>query len=82
MAEYPETRITDDGTVRIPTTVRERLGVEPGDRLRWRVTDDDQLRVEIVRQEYGAFEDAPSANLGGDSLDSYDAAGYESDERE
>lgn len=59
-----ETRVEDDYAVRIPERVRERLGVSPGDKLRWVVTDEGDLSVEMVEQEYGVFEDAEPVSLG------------------
>lgn len=32
--------------------------------VRWNVTEDGELEVEVVRQEYGVFEDAPVVSLG------------------
>lgn len=59
-----ETTVEDDCTVRIPERVRERLDVDPGDKIRWLVTDEGELSVEVVQQEYGVFEDAETVSLG------------------
>jgi len=59
-----ESKVEDDNAVRIPTRVRDQLDVSPGDRVRWNVTDDGELTVEVVEQEYGVFEDAPVVSLG------------------
>lgn len=59
-----ETTVEDDWTVRIPERVRERLDVDPGDKIRWVVTDEGELSVEVVEQEYGVFEDAKTVSLG------------------
>lgn len=72
-----ETAVNDSGMVTLPAAVRRQLDIEPGDKIRWSVGDDGDLRVEVVRERYGAFEDAPTADLGDDSLDSYDEGGYE-----
>ena len=59
-----ETTVEDDCTVRIPERVRERLDIDPGDKIRWLVTDEGELTVEVVEQEYGVFEDAETVSLG------------------
>jgi bifunctional DNA-binding transcriptional regulator/antitoxin component of YhaV-PrlF toxin-antitoxin module len=66
--------------VTIPAPLRRRLDIEAGDKLRWRVGDDGDLSVEIVRQRYGAFEDDDlKAEMGGDSLETHDLSGSEKD---
>ncbi len=40
----------------IPAHIRRRLEIEDGDLLRWKVID-GELRVEIVRQRLGVFDD-------------------------
>lgn len=72
-----ETTVSERGMVTIPVDVRRRLDIDSGDKLRWEVDEDGNLGVEIVRQQYGAFDDAPTAELGGDSLETHDHAGYE-----
>ena len=41
----------------IPEEVRRKLDIEDGDRLRWRLTDEDVVEVEVVRRELGSFHD-------------------------
>ena len=41
----------------IPDEVRHKLGIEDGDRLRWRLTDEDVVEVEVVQRESGTFHD-------------------------
>lgn len=41
----------------IPAGIRHELGIDDGDQLRWEVTDDGRLRVEVVQQEVGSFAD-------------------------
>lgn len=77
-----ETTVSDRGMVTIPADVRRRLDIDAGDKLRWEVDEEGNLGVEIVRQRYGAFDDAPTAELGGDSLETHDHAGYERDTEE
>jgi len=74
-----ETKVSDRGMVTIPASLRRRLDIEPGDKLRWDVGEDGDLSVEIVRQRYGAFEgDDLKAPMGGDGNETYDIAGHES----
>lgn len=72
-----ETKVSDRGMVTIPAAIRRRLDIEPGDRLRWEVTDEGGLRAEVVRQRFGAFDGAPTADLGGDGLETHDLTGDE-----
>ncbi len=75
-----ETKVSDRGMVTIPAALRQRADIEPGDKLRWEVTDDGELRVEVRRQRYGAFEDDDlKADLGGDGDETHDLAGREVD---
>jgi AbrB family looped-hinge helix DNA binding protein len=52
-----ETTMTDHGGATVPAEVRDRLDIEPGDKLRWRLEDDGTLTVEVKRQREGSFED-------------------------
>lgn len=72
-----ETRVSDRGMVTIPAAVRHRLDIEPGDRLRWEVSDGGGLRVEVVRQRFGAFDGAETAEFGGDAVETHDLSGAE-----
>lgn len=64
--------------VTIPASLRRRLDIEAGDKLRWETNEEDNLSVEVVRQRYGAFaDDDMKADLGGDSLETHDTAGYD-----
>lgn len=75
-----ETKVSDRGMVTIPASLRRRLDIEAGDKLRWDVDGDDNLSVEVVRQRYGAFEgDDLKAPLGGDGLETHDLTGHEDD---
>jgi len=75
-----ETKVSDRGMVTIPASLRRRLDIEAGDKLRWHVDDEGDLSVEIVRQRYGAFEDDDmKAPMGGNSLETHDLAGHEDD---
>lgn len=79
--DAPEvTTVSDRGMVTIPASLRRRLDIEAGDKLRWEADDDGTLSVEVVRQRYGAFEDDElKAPLGGDGLETHDLAGHEED---
>ena len=75
-----ETTVSDRGMVTIPASLRRRLDIEAGDKLRWHIDENDGLNVQVVRQRYGAFaDDNFKADLGGDGLETHDLTGYESD---
>jgi AbrB family looped-hinge helix DNA binding protein len=75
-----ETKVSDRGMVTIPADLRQRLDIEPGDKLRWKTDEEGNLSVEVVKQRYGAFEDDDlKAPMGGDGLETHDLAGYEED---
>ena len=63
-----------------PASLRYRLAIEPGDKLRWDTDDAGNLSVEIVRQRYGAFEgDDLKALMDGDGQETHELAGHEED---
>jgi len=75
-----ETKVSDRGMVTIPASLRRRLDIEAGDKLRWDTDDEGNLSVEIVRQRYGAFDgDDLKASMGGDGQETHDLAGHEGD---
>jgi len=75
-----ETTVSDRGMVTIPASLRRRLDIEAGDKLRWHIDEEGELSVEVVRQRYGAFEnDEMKAPMGGDGLETHDLTGYEED---
>jgi len=77
---FGETTVSDSGMVTIPSSLRERLDIEAGDKLRWDVDEEGNLAVEVVKQAYGAFEnDDLKADLGGDNLETHNLAGHGSD---
>jgi antitoxin component of MazEF toxin-antitoxin module len=41
----------------IPARIRQELDIDDGDHLRWHVEDDGSLRVEVVQQQSGTFDD-------------------------
>ena len=54
-----ESTIDDSYETTIPAPIRAALddALEPGDTVRW-VISDGELSVEVIHEEYGAFEDA------------------------
>jgi bifunctional DNA-binding transcriptional regulator/antitoxin component of YhaV-PrlF toxin-antitoxin module len=50
-----ETTVNDSYSITVPAVVRKQAGIEAGDKLRWRVDDQGDLSVEVVKQRYGAF---------------------------
>jgi len=52
-----ETTVNERGSVTVPASVRRSADIEAGDKLRWTVTDDGNISVEVVKQRYGAFSD-------------------------
>jgi AbrB family looped-hinge helix DNA binding protein len=59
-----ETKVSDRGMVTIPANLRQRLDIEPGDKLRWTMDDEDNLSVEIVHQREGVFDDFEPVDAG------------------
>ena len=60
----PETKVSDRGMVTIPASLRRRLDIEPGDKLRWTIDEDRGLSVEIVHQREGVFDDFEPVDAG------------------
>lgn len=58
------TTINDHYSVTVPAAIRRRLDVQPGDKLDWRVTDDGDLTVEVVKQRRGAFDGFEAVDMG------------------
>jgi len=59
-----ETKVSDQGMVTIPASLRRRLDIEPGDKLRWTIDEDRGLSVEIVHQREGVFDDFEPVDAG------------------
>lgn len=72
-----EGRVSGD-QVAIPASVRRELDIEDGDVFRWRVVD-GELRVEVIRQRQGVFEDFEPGESDEpvDSVEAHDAFGLE-----
>ena len=62
-----ESRITANGQTTLPEAVREALGVQPGDRVRYTVLD-GEVRIRAIRpiqRLFGVLSyDGPPATLG------------------
>ncbi len=74
-----ETKVSDSGVVTVPANIRQRLDIEPGDKIRWSTDDEGNLTVEVVRERYGAFEDFEPVPMGGGGSETHDLAGHEDD---
>lgn len=59
-----ETTVSDRYAVTIPSEIRHRLDIEPGDNIRWRVTESGELTVEVIKQRYGVFSDFEPVDMG------------------
>lgn len=65
----------------IPAHIRRAFGIEDGDELRWWI-EGDELRVEVVEEEYGVFDDFEPGSSEGeeiDVVDEHDRFGIEED---
>jgi AbrB family looped-hinge helix DNA binding protein len=76
MGATDETTVSERGGVTIPSEIRERFDIEPGDKIRWTV-DDGAVRVEVVHQREGVFDDFEPAPMGGDGASAHDTTGAE-----
>lgn len=47
-----------------PPEIRDRLDLESGDRIRWRVGAGGELSAEVVEERYGARDDVESIDIG------------------
>jgi bifunctional DNA-binding transcriptional regulator/antitoxin component of YhaV-PrlF toxin-antitoxin module len=59
-----ETTVNESYSVTVPAAVRRAARVEAGDKLRWQVDEDGSLSVELVKQQYGAFDDLEPVDIG------------------
>jgi len=62
--ESEETKVNESGMVTIPANLRRELGIEAGDKLRWKVDETGTLAVEIVHQREGVFDDFEPVDVG------------------
>jgi AbrB family looped-hinge helix DNA binding protein len=49
MSYDADATLTPEGCVTIPDGIRERLGIKPGDRLRFHLADSEQLSITPIR---------------------------------
>jgi len=63
----------------IPAGIRRALDIDDGDKLRWILDDDGGLRVEVVSQRTGTFEefDGYDGDVDTDASAEHDAWGLE-----
>lgn len=59
-----ETTVNDRFAVTIPSPVRSRLDIQAGDKVRWKVTSDGAIDIEIVKQRTRGFEDFEPVDIG------------------
>ncbi len=59
-----ETTVNESYSVTVPAAIRREAGVDAGDTLRWRVDDEGNISVELVKQQYGAFSQLDPADIG------------------
>lgn len=59
-----ETTVNDSHSVTVPSEIRERLDIRPGDKLRWTLDEEGALHVAVVRQRYGALADLEPVDIG------------------
>jgi len=76
MRATDETKVNERGGVTIPAEVRDRLDIEAGDKIRWTV-EDGSVRIEVVHQQEGVFDDFEPASMGGDGARAHDMTGQE-----
>lgn len=59
-----ETTVNDHYAVTVPAPIRNRLDIEPGDKVRWTVTDDGELEIDVVKQSRGVLEGFEPVDMG------------------
>lgn len=75
-----QTTVNDHYSVTVPAQIRNRLDIQPGDKIRWEVTEDGSLTVEVVKERYGAFDNLDPVEMGEtDVTTDHDIAGAEDD---
>jgi len=62
-----ETTVNDSFSVTVPAAVRREAGIEAGDKIRWRVGDDGELSIEVIKQRYGAFSSLDPVDTGAET---------------
>jgi antitoxin PrlF len=77
MGTTEETTVNDRGGTTIPADIRKSLDIDAGDKLRWTVTEEGELSVQVVKQETGVFDDFEPLSLGGDGKTEHNTTGAE-----
>ena len=77
MATSDETKVNDRGGTTIPAEIRDQLDIDSGDKIRWTITEDGDLTVDVVKQKTGVFSDFEPASLGGDGKTAHNTTGAE-----
>ncbi|WP_152419104.1 AbrB/MazE/SpoVT family DNA-binding domain-containing protein [Natrinema gari] len=62
--EVEETKVSSRGGVTVPSSVRNQLGIEGGDKLRWHLDGDGDLRIGVVHQQEGVFDSVEPIDMG------------------
>jgi antitoxin PrlF len=81
MGTTEETAVTERWGVTIPAAIREELDIEPGDKIRWSITEDGGVDVTVVRERQGALADADPIEIGEetDAVELSEQVSYEVD---
>lgn len=64
MSKSDETTVNESFSVTVPAAIRRQLNLEPGDKIRWTVTEDEELSVEVIQQRYGVLDDVDPVDMG------------------
>jgi AbrB family looped-hinge helix DNA binding protein len=64
MSTSDETTVNESFSVTVPASIRDRLDLEQGDKIRWTATEDGELSVEVVRQRRGVLDDVEPVDMG------------------
>lgn len=77
VAEFVSESKVSGNQANIPAHVRRELGIEDGDRLRWRFTESGRLVVEVVHSHERTFAgfDGYAGGPGGDVVRDHDSFG-------
>ncbi len=59
-----ETTVNESYSVTVPAAVRQEVGLEAGDKIRWHVDEDGNLSIKVVKQQYGAFSQLEPVDIG------------------
>lgn len=59
-----KTTVSESYSVTVPTVVRESVDLDPGDKLRWVVSEDGTVAVEVVEEQAGAFSKLEPIDIG------------------